>query len=84
MDQEELFEREEKCQKAIRTVRKAVFMRLFVTALLLWTAFGNHMEVWAVGLLVLVMLINLTGVLPLISEWRKQKKLLAELIAMEE
>ena len=84
MDKEELFDREEKCQKAIRTVRKAVFMRLLVTALLLWIAFGSHMDLWAVGLIVLVLLINLTGMLPLIAEWKKQRRILNELIEMEE
>jgi len=84
MDKEELFEREEKCLKAIRTVRKAVFMRLFVTALLLWTAVSSCVQLWAVGLLLLVMVLNLAGALPLITEWKKQKKLLNELIDMEE
>ena len=84
MDQEELFEREEKCLKAIRTVRKAVFMRLFVTVLLLWAAFGQHMELWATGLLLAVTVMNIFGTLPLAQEWKKQKKLMASLIAMEE
>ena len=84
MDREELFEREEKCQKAIKTVRKAVFMRLLVTALLLWAAFGEHMQPWATGLLLVVTLMNVVGALPLISEWKKQKAILKDLIALEE
>lgn len=84
MDRDELFEREEKCQKAIRTVRKAVFMRAFVTVLLLWAAFGQHMELWATGLLLAVAVMNIFGTLPLVQEWKKQKKQLRELIAMEE
>lgn len=83
MDRDELFEREEKCQKAIRTVRKAVGMRLLVTVLLIWAAFGSHMELWATGLLLLVTMINLTGTLPLILEWKKQRQILRELIDME-
>lgn len=84
MNREELFEREERCQKAIRTVRKAVFMRIFVTGLLIWAAFRSHLEIWVVGLLMLVMVMNLTGLLPLIAEWKKQRSLLQELIAQEE
>ena len=84
MDQEELFQREEKCQKAIRTVRKAVFMRFFVTVLLLWAAFGQHMELWATGLLLVVAMMNIFGTLPLVQEWKKQCNLLKDLIAQEE
>lgn len=31
----DIYDREDQCRKAIRTVGKAVFMRLFVTALLI-------------------------------------------------
>ena len=84
MDKDELFEREERCLKAIRTVRKAVFMRLVVTALLIWAAFGSHMELWATGLLLVIALMNVVGSLPLIGEWRKQRGILKDLIAQEE
>ena len=84
MNREELFEQEEKCLKAIRTVRKAVFMRIFVTGLLIWAVIVGQMELWVMGLMAFVLLINLVGALPLIQEWKKQKRLLKELIAQEE
>ena len=84
MDKEELFEREEKCQKAIRTISRAIFMRAVVTAVLIWAVFTGNMELWAVGLMALVLLINVFGTLPLIAEWKKQRTLLKELIELEE
>lgn len=84
MDKDELFQREENCLKAIATVRKAVLMRVFVTALLIWAVAVNPAQLWTSGLLILVMVINLVGSLPLIGEWKKQKALLKELIAQEE
>jgi hypothetical protein len=84
MTNEELFEQEEKCIKSIRTVRKAVFMRIFVTGLLIWAVIVGQMDFWVVGLMALVLLINIVGTLPLINEWKKQKSLLKELIAQEE
>lgn len=84
MDKDELFEREEDCLKAIATVRKAVLMRVFVTVLLVWAVVVNPAQLWTNGLLILVMVINLVGSLPLIGEWKKQKALLKELIEQEE
>lgn len=84
MDKDELFEREENCLKAIATVRKAVFMRLVVTALLIWAVAVNPGQPWTSGLLVLIMILNLVGSLPLITEWKKQRQLMKELIAQEE
>ena len=84
MTNEELFEQEEKCLKSIRTVRKAVFMRILVTGLLIWAVIVGQMDLWVVGLMAFVLLINVVGALPLVKEWKKQKQLLKELIAQEE
>ena len=86
MEQRELdlLEREERCRKALKTVAKAIFMRLFVVGILFWSAFVNGMEAWVLGLLVFVLIINLTGVFPLVSEWKKQRKLLKEILAEDE
>ena len=70
--EDELMEAEEKCRKAMKTVMKAIVMRLFVTGLLLWIAMQSGMELWAVGLIALVLLINLSGLLPLGTELRKR------------
>ena len=71
-------------QKAIRTVRKAILMRLVITVLMIWIVISNPAEVWAWGLSAFVLLINLTGCIPLVQEHRKQKKQLQALIDMEE
>ena len=84
MTNDEIFEQEEKCLKSIRTVRKAVIMRVVVTVLLVWAMIASGMEPIAVVLMVLVLLINLVGALPLIGEWKKQKQRLNDLIDMEE
>ena len=83
MNNDELFELEEKCIKSIRTVRKAVFMRIFVTGLLIWAVVVGNMDLWVVGLISFVMIIKIIGSLPLVAEWKKQKKRLQELIAQE-
>lgn len=84
MTNDELFEKEETCLKAIATVRKAVLMRLLVTVLLIWAVAVNPAQLWTSGLLILVMIVNLVGSLPLIAEWKKQRKRYRDLIAQEE
>lgn len=84
MTNDELFEKEENCLKAIATVRKAVLMRVLVTVLLIWAVIANPGQLWTSGLLVLVMIVNLVGSLPLIVEWKKQRQLYKELIAQED
>lgn len=82
--EEDSFEREERCRKAIKTVRKAIFMRLLVTAILIRAVLQAHMELWVIGLMAFVLIINLTGLLPLISELKKRRKELKAIIAEEE
>ena len=84
MTNDELFEKEETCLKAIATVRKAVLMRLLVTVLLIWAVVVNPGQLWTSGLLVLVMMVNLVGSLPLIAEWKKQRQLYKDLMAQED
>ncbi len=84
MDKNELFAQEEKCQKAIRTVRRAVLMRLVVAAVLVWAMILSAGEALAIGLLLLALVLNLTSALPLVAEWKKQHARLKELIALEE
>lgn len=80
----DIYDREDHCRKAIRTVGKDVFMRLLVTAVLIFVLIGNGMQGWVIGLIVFVLIINLTGMLPLVQELRKQKKLLKEILDEEE
>ena len=69
----DLLEREERCQKAMKTVTKAIFMRMAVTGLLVWVIFSRIRELWVAGLMLLVLLINVTGSLPLIAELNKRR-----------
>lgn len=82
--EEELMDREERCKKALKTVGKAIFMRLFVTAVLIWVVFQTNMEVWVVGLIVLVMIINLSGLLPLCLEMKKKYGELKQILDLYE
>jgi len=94
MDYEDLFsstpedmdvsEREERCQKAMKAVMRAIAMRLFVTALLIWVVCRTEMALWTVGLMLLVMLINVTGLLPLAAELKKRRQEWKQLLEMEE
>ena len=70
--EDELMAAEEKCRKAIKTVAKAVFMHVFVTGLLIWIALQSSMETWTLGLIAMVLLINLSGLLPLGKELSKR------------
>ena len=69
----DLLEREERCQKAMKTVTKAIFMRMAVTGLLVWVIFSRIRELWVAGLMLLVLLINATGILPLFAELKKRR-----------
>ena len=79
-----LAERQERCQKAMRAVIKAIVMRLFICGLLIWVVIRTELALWAVGLMLLVMLINLTGVLPLAAELKKRRQEWKQLLAEEE
>lgn len=70
----DLDEREERCRKAMKVVVKAIAMRLFVFAILIWAVIRSGMPLWAVGLMALVMVINLTGILPLTAELKKRRQ----------
>lgn len=71
--QMELEERQERCQKAQKVIVKAIAMRLFVFVILILAVIRSGMPLWAAGLMALVMVINLTGTLPLISELKKRR-----------
>ena len=79
----DVYDREEQCRKAIRTVGRAVFMRLIVTALLIFILVDTGMRGWVIGLIVFVMIINLAGLLPLVQELKKQRQRLKTIMAEE-
>lgn len=80
----DILEQEDQCRKVLRTVGKAVFIRLFVAGILILAMFTTSMEIWVVGLMVFALVINLTGMLPLILEWRKQLGILKEILAQDD
>lgn len=82
--EDELLEREDRCCKAIKTLRKAIFMRLFVTAILIWAVIQTDLELWVIGLMALVLIINLSGLLPLVKEWKNRCRERKEIIAQFE
>lgn len=81
LTEEELMVREDRCRKSIKTVGKAVFMRLLVTGILLWVTLQPGMELWIVGLMVFVLIITISGLLPLGRELRKKYRELKEILA---
>lgn len=80
----DLLEREERCQKAMKAVTKAIVMRLVICCLLVWIVFQTPMEIWVVGLMLLVLLINVTGTLPLVTELKKRRAEWKALLEEEE
>lgn len=79
ISQDELFEREERCAKNIRTLAKALLARLLVAALLIWVILTVNREPTVAALFALVAAIDLLGGIPLVKELKKrlleQKKL---------
>lgn len=70
----DLLDREERCQKTMRAVTKAIVMRLVICVLLVWIVFRSGMDLWLVGLMLLVLIINFTGILPLAAELKKRRQ----------
>lgn len=84
MEDRDLPERQERCQKAIRTIRKAVFMRLLICGILIFVVLKTPMELWTVGLMLLVLVINIVGTLPLTAELKKRRAEWKQLLEEEE
>ena len=82
-EEQDWFERENRCRKSLRTVMKALMIRILATAILIWALICTDMDIWVVGLIILVLLINLTGLLPLLSEWKKQRIKLKQILSEE-
>ena len=79
-----LMEQEENCRKGLKTLGKALFMRLFVLALLVFILLRGHMELWILGVLLFVTIITVAGALPLVTEWKKQRRNLEEILEQYE
>ncbi len=80
ISEEELMEQEDRCRRAMKTVTKAIFMRLFVTGLLIWVLMKTSGQIWIIGMMVLVVIVNVSGMLPLVAEWKKRRKELTSIL----
>jgi len=81
---EDIYEQEERCLKALKTLRRALFMRLVVMGILFWAVTRNPDQTIVWGLAAFILVINFAGALPLVAEWKKQRRQLKDLIAQEE
>jgi len=84
VDDRDILDREERCRKAIRTLTKAIVMRLFICVLLIWVVFRTDLALWTVGLMIFVMAINIAGILPLTAELKKRRQEWNALLEEEE
>ena len=78
------YDREERCRKALRTIRKAVFMRILAGALLLYGVIRAGANPVALGLTAFALVMILAGVFPLAGELRKQKGILKDCLEEQE
>ena len=79
-----LMEQEDECRKALRTLSKAIVIRLVVMVLLVVVMLRTGMELLVVGLVVFVTLINITSGILLFGEWKKQRAKLKEILSLYE
>ena len=77
--EDELMELEENCRKNLRTIYKAVLMRLVIVVLVVVMLIRAPGDPWVLALMALVMIINLATFFPLLKELQKQYRTLAEI-----
>ena len=80
ISEEELYQREEDCRKALKTVTRAMLMRVFVAVVLIWSTIRSGMPMWAVIMMAVVLVMNLLTLMPLWQEWVKRRKELKEIL----
>lgn len=73
---EDDFEREERCRKTIKSLLKAILIRLFAAGLILWGFLQAPLTPLFLGLMALSLLLILAGILPLWKELAKQRQIL--------
>lgn len=78
------YDREEQCRKTIRVVTRAILMRIVVSVLLLIMVIRAGASPAVLGLCAFVLLIAVSGAVPLARELGKQRKLLKECLAQQE
>ena len=81
MDTEDiLMQQEEDCRKGLKTLAKALLMRVFVLVLLVFLVLFTETELWVLGMLVFVTVITAAGAMPLVTEWKKQRRKLKQIL----
>ena len=78
------YDREERCRKTIRVVLRAMVMRLLVGVLLLVAVLRVGANPAMLGLAAFVLLIAISGAVPLGRELAKQRKVLKACLAQQE
>lgn len=84
LEDRDLSDREERCQKTMKAVTKAIVMRLVICALLILVVFQTDFSLWTIGMVLFVMIINLSGILPLAAELKKRRQEWKMLLEEEE
>ena len=77
------YDREERCRKTIRTLLKAIVMRVAAGVLLAVAVIRANAAPIALCLTGFAMLLILSGLIPLTREWTKQRGLLKECLAQQ-
>ena len=72
------YDREERCRKTIRTLLKAVVVRIAAGVLLAVAVIRTNAAPIAMGLTGFALLLILSGLIPLVRELKKQKGILKE------
>ena len=78
--EDELMELEENCRKNLRTLYKAVLMRVVIVVLLVVMVFRVPGNPWVLAIMALVVIINLVTFFPILKELQKQYRTLAEIM----
>ena len=72
------YDREERCRKTIRTLLRAIIIRVAAGVLLAVAVVRASVSLMALGLTGFALLLILTGLFPLTMELKKQKRILKE------
>lgn len=77
------FDREERCRKTIRTLRKAIVMRIAAGILLAVAVVRTNAVPIALALTAFALLLILSGLFPLVRELKKQRSILKECLEQQ-
>lgn len=80
----DVYDREDRCRRAIKNVTRAIVMRLVVVALVVWAFTRAETNLWLIGLMLLVVLITVSSLPILIKELMDRRKEWKNLIESEE